>query len=60
MGSAPPDGCMAAMRIPMRRACLTTCGSGSKGHVVEGIVWHHPDGRMVKIKRKDFGFKWPD
>lgn len=25
----------------------------------EGFVWHHPDGRMVKIKRKDFGFKWP-
>jgi hypothetical protein len=24
----------------------------------EGIVWHHPDGRMVKIKRRDFGFKW--
>lgn len=24
---------------------------------IEGIVWHHPDGRMVKIKRKDFGFK---
>lgn len=23
----------------------------------EGIVWHHPDGRMVKIKAKDFGFK---
>ena len=23
----------------------------------EGIVWHHPDGRMVKIKRRDFGFK---
>lgn len=22
--------------------------------VIEGIVWHHPDGRMVKIKRKDF------
>lgn len=21
---------------------------------VEGIVWHHPDGRMVKIKKKDF------
>lgn len=21
---------------------------------MEGIVWHHPDGRMVKIKRKDF------
>ena len=27
-------------------------------HKVEGIVWHHPDGRMVKIKKKDFGLKW--
>ena len=24
---------------------------------IEGIVWHHRDGRMVKIKKKDFGFK---
>lgn len=24
---------------------------------LEGIVWHHPDGRMVKIKKKDFGLK---
>lgn len=31
-----------------------------KGHVMEGLVWHHPDGRMVKIKRKDFGLKWPE
>lgn len=22
---------------------------------IEGLVWHHPDGRMVKIKAKDFG-----
>lgn len=22
---------------------------------IEGVVWHHPDGRMVKIKAKDFG-----
>jgi hypothetical protein len=28
-------------------------------HVIEGIVWHHSDGRMVKIKRRDFGFAWP-
>lgn len=27
--------------------------------IVEGIVWHHQDGRMVKIKRKDFGLPWP-
>lgn len=26
---------------------------------MEGIVWHHPDGRMVKIKTRDFGLKWP-
>lgn len=24
---------------------------------IEGIVWHHPDGRMVKIKAKDFGIR---
>ena len=24
---------------------------------IEGIVWHHPDGRMVKIKGKDFGLR---
>lgn len=25
---------------------------------VEGLVWHHRDGRMAKIKRRDFGLKW--
>lgn len=24
---------------------------------IEGIVWHHDDGRMVKIKKKDFRLK---
>ncbi len=24
---------------------------------IEGIVWHHSDGRMAKIKKRDFGFK---
>lgn len=24
---------------------------------IEGIVWHHKDGRMVKIKARDFGIK---
>ena len=23
---------------------------------IEGIVWHHPDGRMVKIKKPDFPY----
>jgi Family of unknown function (DUF5565) len=26
---------------------------------IEGLVWHHDDGRMAKIKRRDFGIKWP-
>lgn len=25
-----------------------------EGFPYEGVVWHHPDGRMVKIKRSDF------
>lgn len=28
-------------------------------HHVEGLVFHHPDGRMGKIKRSDFGLPWP-
>lgn len=24
---------------------------------IEGIVFHHPDGRMAKVKKKDFGLK---
>jgi hypothetical protein len=27
-------------------------------HEIEGVVWHHADGRMAKIKRRDFGLKW--
>lgn len=34
------------------RACL-------ERPAVEGIVFHHPDGRLAKIKRRDFGLKWP-
>lgn len=32
------------------------CDYLSSGRI-EGVVWHHTDGRMVKIKGKDFGFK---
>jgi hypothetical protein len=28
-----------------------------RGRNIEGVVWHHPDGRMVKIKAKDFGLR---
>lgn len=26
---------------------------------VEGLVFHHPDGRFAKIKRRDFHLPWP-
>jgi len=29
------------------------------GQDIEGLVWHHPDGRMAKIKLRDFGLKRP-
>ena len=29
------------------------------GFMGEGIVFHHPDGRMCKIRRDDFGYRWP-
>lgn len=25
---------------------------------MEGIVFHHPDGRMAKIRKSDFGIPW--
>lgn len=28
-----------------------------EGRDIEGIVWHHPDGRMAKLKLRDFGIK---
>ena len=28
-----------------------------EGKDIEGIVWHHPEGKMAKIKAKDFGLK---
>lgn len=24
---------------------------------IEGIVFHHPDGRMAKVKKKDYGMR---
>ncbi|WP_200828049.1 DUF5565 family protein [Bosea lathyri] len=29
------------------------------GQDIEGLVFHHPDGRMAKIKLRDFGLKRP-
>lgn len=43
------------------RITLTFEGLRSRleGFFGEGIVWHHVDGRMCKLRRDDFGFPWP-
>lgn len=33
--------------------------AGVRGIEAEGLVFHHSDGRMAKVKRKDFGLAWP-
>lgn len=37
--------------------CFTLLKEWFDGRDIEGIVWHHDDGRMVKIKVRDFGLK---
>jgi len=29
------------------------------GQTIEGVVFHHADGRKVKLRRDDYGFDWP-
>lgn len=38
------------------RDCFRS-NEGQPDASIEGVVWHHPDGRMVKIKASDFGCK---
>lgn len=47
--------------VPHGRDVLEQCPTGFEelrqylsGLSIEGVVWHHPDGRMVKIKKADF------
>jgi hypothetical protein len=46
-----------AERIEAPRTFDVLC-AWLKDQNIEGVVWHHPDGRMAKIKRRDVGFKW--
>jgi hypothetical protein len=59
-----PEGSATHVLVPHGKEELPDCPrdfEGIKNYLagrdVEGIVWHHPDGRMVKIKAKDFGIK---
>ena len=61
-----PHGLKAHALVPHGHALVTDFERTFDGvraylaeNAIEGIVWHHPDGRMVKIKAKDFGITWP-
>ena len=56
-----PEKCETHVLIRHGSVVLTDCPrdyAGLRDYLVacdfEGIVWHHPDGRMVKLKRRDF------
>lgn len=59
-----PEGLLAHTLIPhgIRKYVLCPTTFNEVRHFIEnlgieGIVWHHPDGRMCKIKLRDFGIK---
>lgn len=63
---ANPEGCRVEMLVPHGELTLPDAPRDFAGirsfletNAMEGIVWHHPDGRMVKIKSRDFGLRWP-
>lgn len=56
-----PEGFEAHTLVPHGAEILTDCPREYTAirdyllaRTIEGVVWHHPDGRMVKIKRRDF------
>ena len=56
-----PEGVESHVLVPHGKHVLESCPRDFAGireflrtANIEGIVWHHPDGRMVKIKAKDF------
>lgn len=44
-----------ALRIESPPTSFNAMREWLDGLDIEGVVWHHPDGRMAKIKLKDFG-----
>ncbi len=56
-----PDAFKDHTLVPHGKEILADCPRDFEGikaylldRTIEGVVWHHPDGRMVKIKRRDF------
>lgn len=60
---ANPEKLSEHVLIPHGKDILSDCPcdfaglmSYLKDKSIEGVVWHHPDGRMVKIKKADFPY----
>lgn len=49
-----PHGCEMLIDVP---TTFDGIREYLESHDIEGIVWHHQDGRMVKIKGKDYGIR---
>lgn len=56
-----PEGFQRHVLVPHGKDSLPHCPRDFEAlkaflgaSAIEGVVWHHPDGRMVKIKRRDF------
>ena len=59
---ANPERLTEHMLVPHGKDILDDCPRDFEGlqkyltvNFMEGVVWYHPDGRMVKIKAADFG-----
>jgi len=55
-GNAPPPG---HLGFGLGDGPMEFLGYFLSSFMGEGIVFHHPDGRMCKIRRDDYGLKWP-
>lgn len=58
----PPSALVSLAVQPQRTFDGLRAYLGGAADVVsdfEGVVFHHPDGRLAKIKRRDFGLPWP-
>lgn len=58
---ANPEGLSEHVLVPHGKDVMAECPRDYEGlrsylasRAIEGVVWHHPDGRMAKIKKNDF------
>ena len=54
----PPSACVLQLDAEPPRS-FAGLREYLRARPIEGLVFHHRDGRMAKIKRRDFGLKWP-